>query len=175
MTTVYDTQFNANEWFVIIGLCLGLFIMFKLPSRFPRKLSILFFLCGVTYGTLADHYIGTVPTSFYDTGDSSDFNFADVPSLLRYGPYSYLFFYIYDLLKIRTNLIPLYILSWSLVSTVIEWTGVQIGVFHYSNGYWLGISFMIYLLVHSIWVIFFILWYMQKQMNSFTLFITTIT
>lgn len=154
-TIVYDNQFNANDWFGIIGLCLGLFILFIVPSRFPRKLSILFCLCGLTFGTLADHYIGTVPKSSYDTGNTSAFDFADVPTLLMYGPYSYLFFYLYDLLKIKTNLIPLYILSWALVSTFIEWFGILTGVFHYNNGYWLGISFMIYLLVHSFWVIFF--------------------
>jgi hypothetical protein len=154
---VYDTQFNANDWFGIIGLCLGIFIMFILPSRFERKLSILFFLCGITFGTLADHYLGTVPKSLYDTGNTSYFDFGDVPSLLMYGPYSYLFFYIYDLLKIKAKSIPLYILAWSFVSTCIEWIGVQAGVFHYNNGYSLRISFMIYLLVHSFWVIFFYL------------------
>jgi hypothetical protein len=154
-TIVYDSQFNANDWFGIIGLCLGIFIMFILPSRFSRKLSILFCLCGVTFGTLADHYIGTVPKSLYDTGNLSTFDFADVLTLLMYGPYSYLFFYLYDLFKIKTNLIPLYILFWALVSTFIEWLGILTGVFHYNNGYWLGISFMIYLLVHSFWVIYF--------------------
>ncbi|MGG1397289.1 hypothetical protein ABE288_05585 [Bacillus salipaludis] len=154
-TIIYDSRFNANDWFGIIGLCLGIFIIYILPSRFPRKLSILFCLCGVTFGTLADHYIGTVPKSLYDTGNTSDFDFADVPALLMYGPYSYLFFYLYNLFKIKINTIPLYILSWALVSTFIEWLGDLMGVFHYKNGYWLGISFMIYLLIHSFWVIFF--------------------
>jgi hypothetical protein len=153
-TIVYDSQFNANDWFGIIGLTIGFLTMLILPSRFPRKLSILFCLLGITFGTLADHYIGTAPKSLYDTGNTSEFDFADVPALPMYGPYSYLFFYLYDLLKIKMNLVPLYILSWALVSTTIEWLGTLLGLFHYNNGYWLGISFMIYLLVHSFWVIF---------------------
>lgn len=152
---VYDTHFNTNEWFGIIGLCLGLSTMFILPSRFPRKLCILFFLCGITFGALADHYVGTLSTNLYDTGDTSYFDFADVPILFTYGPYSYIFFYLYDLLKMKIKWIPLYVLSWALVSTVLEWTAVHIGIFHYHHGYWLGISFMIYLLVHSAWVIYF--------------------
>ena len=154
-TIVYDTQFNANDWFGIVGLCLGVSVMFLLPSRFPRKLTILFCLWGILFGTLADHYIGTVPKSLYDTGNTSAFDFADVPVLMMYGPYSYLFFYLYDLLKVKSSLIPLYILSWALVSTSIEWLGIVSGVFHYNTGYWIGISFMIYLLTHSFWVIFF--------------------
>lgn len=116
-TIIYDTQFNGNEWFGIIGLCLGLMLIFLLPKRFSRRLSILFLLSGVTFGALADHYIGTVPKSLYDTGNSSAFDIADVFVLFMYGPYSYLFFYILDLLKIKARTIPLYILLWSLFSS----------------------------------------------------------
>lgn len=154
-TKVYDAHFNANEWYVIAGLCLGLFVIYKLSPRFPRKLSIIFFVLGVTFGSLADHYIGTIAISFYDTSDTSAFDFADIPALLMYGPYSYLFFYLYDPIKMKTELAPLYILSWALVSALFEWTAMLTGVFHYDDGYWLGISFMIYLLVHSIWVFLF--------------------
>lgn len=156
-TIVYDHQFSGNELYGIIGLCIGLIVMYKLPLRFSRKLSILFFLCGITFGTLADHYIGTVPKSLYDTGNTSAFDIADVFVLLMYGPYSYLFFYIYDRFKIKIHLIPVYILFWSVTSVFFEWIGIRTGEFHYNDGYWLGISFIIYLLIHSIWVIFFYL------------------
>jgi hypothetical protein len=165
-TIVYDNRFNANEWFGIIGLFIGLLFMIKLPSRFPRKIAILFFLCGLTFGTLADHYIGTIPKSLYDTGNTSDFDLTDVPSLLMYGPFSYLFFYIYDFIKIKTNFIPIYILFWSLASSLFEWLGGLAGLFHYNNGYWIGISFMIYLLVHSIWIIFYhIIYKLEKTLR----------
>jgi hypothetical protein len=91
-TIIYDHQFNANEWFGMIGLVSGLFMMFILPKRFTRKLTILFCLCGITFGTLADHYLSTVPKSFYDTGNTSAFDFPDALTLLMYGPYGYLFF-----------------------------------------------------------------------------------
>lgn len=152
---VYDSHFNANEWFVILGLCIGLCMMFILPSRFPRKLFILYFMIGVTFGALSDHNIGTVPISFYDTSDTSAFDIADIPAILMYGPYSYLFFYLYEFLKVKNSFIPVYILSWALISTGIEWVAVRLGVFYYHHGYWLGISFVIYLLVHSVWVVFF--------------------
>lgn len=152
---IYDTHFNANEWFVSIGLLVGLILMWVLPNRFPRKLVIIYFTLGVTFGALSDHYIGTVPVSFYDTSDTSVFDLADVPSIIMYGAYTYLFFYLYDLMKIKNKFNMVYILSWSFTSTMIEWVAVQLGVFHYLKGYWLGISFTIYLLVHSSWVLFF--------------------
>ncbi|KPV42535.1 hypothetical protein AN477_16980 [Alicyclobacillus ferrooxydans] len=153
----YDNQFNANEWFVIVALFLGLFVTFKLPSRFSRKLSALYFLCGISFGAFFDLTLGTIPRSFYDIGDSSTYQFVDFLSLLMYGPFSYLFFYLYDFLKLNLKLSPLYILSWTLLSLGTEWLGVQLGVFHYHYGYGLQISFVIYLIVHSLWVLFFYL------------------
>lgn len=44
---------------------------------------------------------------------------------------------------------PLYILPWSLISLAMEWGAVSFGVFHYGNGYHLGYSFGVYLLVLS--------------------------
>lgn len=152
---VYDTHFNTNEWFVILGLGVGLCLMVILPRRFPRKLSILYFIFGMTFGALSDHNIGTVPVSLYDTSDTSAFDWADMPAISMYGPYSYLFFYLYDFLKVKLKWIPIYILSWALVSTVFEWAAVRAGVFHYGKGYWLGISFEIYLLIHSAMVLLF--------------------
>lgn len=110
---------------------------------------------GVTFGALSDHNIGTVPTSFYDTSDTSVFDLADIPAILMYAPYSYLFFYLYDLLKVNDRFIAVYVLSWALISTGMEWGAVRAGVFHYHHGYWLGISFVIYLMVHSVMVLLF--------------------
>jgi hypothetical protein len=161
---IYDTHFNGNEWFLILALLVGFSLLYFLPHRFPRKVSILFFIFGVTFGALADHIVGTVPISFYDTCDTSYFDFMDIPAILMYGPYSFLFYYIYDLLKIKINNIPLYILGWSIISTVLEWAAVQMGVFHYRHGYWLGISFIIYLVVHSVMVVLY--YYIQRAQTN---------
>lgn len=160
---IYDTQFNANEWTVILVLCVGLFLVFILPRRFPTKLSSLFFMCGVTFGFFFDHVLSVIPVSFYDVNDTSKLEFMDFVSYWMYGPVSYLFFYLYDLLKVRIKFIPLYILSSTLISTCFEWCTVKIGIFHYDHGYGLGISFVIYLMVHSCWVWFY---YLMKRADA---------
>lgn len=156
-TIVYDNQFNLNEWYVLLALCFGLVVMFVLPRRFPPKVTILIFAVGLTLGALSDHYIGTVPVSLYDTSDTSAFDWADIPSLFMYGPYSYLFFYILDYLNLLARYVPIYILLWAVISTGMEWLATRAGVFHYNHGYWLGISFAIYLIVHSMMIFIFTL------------------
>jgi hypothetical protein len=155
----YDNRFNANEWFVILGLCAGIIALFVLPRRFPNRLFVLYFMCGVTFGAFFDLTLGEIPVSFYNVGDTSNYETFDFLSIVMYGPYSYVFFYVYDFLKlnqkINSKFIPLYIFIWTLLSLGIEWCGVQLGVFHYHHGYGIQVSFVIYLLVHSGWVLFF--------------------
>lgn len=162
---VYDSHFNANEWFVILGLCIGLLVMFIVPRRFPGKLTAVFFMIGIALGALSDHNVGTVPISLYDTSDTSAFDLADIPAITMYGAYSYLFFYLYDMLKLRTKFIPLYILGWAFVSTGMEWMAKLAGVFHYNYGFWLGISFVIYIGVHSLMVLLYYLMLRAYQID----------
>ncbi|WP_067621474.1 hypothetical protein [Alicyclobacillus acidiphilus] len=160
---VYDTQFNQNEWTVMIGLCVGLVLIYLLPRRFSRKLSIVFFMCGVTCGFLFDHVISVMPVSFYDVNDTSQFQIMDFISYWMYGPISYLFFYVYDRFHVKPKFSPIYILCSALISTCCEWAAVKIGIFHYDHGYKLQVSFVIYLLVQSTWVRFF---YLMKRADS---------
>lgn len=159
MTTsiVYDNRFNWNEWFVIVGLLLGGATVVILPRRFSRKLSVIFFLFGVTSGSFFDLTLGVLPVSFYDVGDESSYQFMDFLSLIMYGPFSYLFFYLYDFMKVRPKYCPLYILGSALVSLGFESIGYRVGVFHYSHGYGWQISFIIYLVLESLWLLLFYL------------------
>lgn len=118
---------------------------------------MIYFMFGVALGAVSDHNIGTVPISLYDTSDTSVFDLADIPAISMYGPYSYVFCYLYDLLNTKHRYIPFYILGWALISTCMEWVAVRLGVFHYNHGYWLGISFVIYLVVHSMMILLFYL------------------
>lgn len=152
---VYDNRFNSNEWFVIAGLSIGILLVILLPRRFPIKTSIVFFMCGVFFGFFFDHTLSVIPVSFYDVNDSSRFQLIDFISYFMYGPVSYLFFYVYDRLRIKPTFGPLYILCWSLIAVGMEWMAVAFRVFHYQNGYRLAYSFPIYLVVQSIWVILY--------------------
>ncbi|MGV3466071.1 MAG: hypothetical protein ACO1OT_12355 [Heyndrickxia sp.] len=151
--TVYDNQFNANEWSILLGLLIESILLFVIPKRFPRKISIVIFTCGVFSGFLFDHSLSVEPVSFYDVNDKSTYQLFDFLSYLTYGPICYLFFYMYDRMKRKSATI--YILIWSLISVGIEWYAVHFGVFHYRNGYKIYYSFLIYLIVQSCWMVLY--------------------
>lgn len=149
---MYDNRFNANEWFIIVALCVGLALTVLVPKRFSKQTTTVFFMCGVYSGFIFDHSLSVEPISFYDVNDVSKFQVMDFISYWMYGAVSYFFFYIYDRLQPKPSYIPLYILTWSLISLGTEWAAVLCGVFHYSHGYKLAYSFPIYLFVQSGWL-----------------------
>lgn len=152
---IYDTHFNANEWIVLVAGVIGMVAVLSLPKRFPKKLSIVYFLCGMTFGSGFDLTLGAIPVSFYDVNDRAKVEMMDLMSIWVYGSVSYMFVYVYDILQLNPKWVPFYILVWAVISVGIEWIGAQIGVYHYDNGYGFEISFEIYLAVHTIWVAFF--------------------
>ncbi|KIL39661.1 hypothetical protein SD70_18645 [Gordoniibacillus kamchatkensis] len=148
---VYDTRFNANEWFVIVGFCIGYGMLFLLPRRFSYKITLLFIICGIYSGFFYDHSLSVEPKDFYDVNDTSLYQPWDFLSYLMYGPLSYLFFYIWDCVRFKFRFAPLYIFAWGLVAVAFEKFAIVCHVFHYKNGYRLAYSFPIYLLTYSIW------------------------
>jgi hypothetical protein len=161
---VYDNQFNSNEWFIIIGLCIGIIVTLFLPKRFPSKTAIVFFMCGIFTGFFFDHSLSVEPVSFYDVNDNSSYQFMDFLSYVTFGPYSYLFFYIYDCLRPKSA--SLYILISSFISITIEWFAHYSGVYHYSHGYKIFYSFPIYLFVQSCWLILYFRYHGSKFSNN---------
>jgi hypothetical protein len=151
----YVNHFNGNEWFIVISIFLGALLVLILPKRFSRKTTCVYLLCGMFFGFFFDHTLSAFPVSFYRINDHSSFELMDFFSHVMYAPFSYLFFYLYDFFNIKPKLSLLYILVWALVSVGIERLCVNIGIFHFEHGYNTYFSFVIYLLVHSLWVIFY--------------------
>ncbi len=151
----YDHNFNANEWFIVISLIVGTLVVLKLPKRFTNKTTCVYLLCGVFTGFFFDHILSVLPVSYYDINDNSSFQLMDFLSHVMYAPFSYLFFYIYDFFNIKPNLSLLFILGWAFISVGIELFSEYIGIFHYQNGYNSYYSFVIYLVVQSLWVRFY--------------------
>ncbi|MCU9614909.1 hypothetical protein OEV98_15295 [Caldibacillus lycopersici] len=149
---MYDHHFNANEWFVILSLVVGTVVVLILPKRFPKQITTIYLLCGVFIGFVFDHTLSILPVSFYDLNDNSKFELTDFLSHVMYGSYSYVFFYIYDCLKVSPKFSLVYILIWAIISFWIEKLGLVFGVYHYRLGYKLFYSYVIYLMVHSLWV-----------------------
>lgn len=151
----YVSDFDGNEWFIIFSILAGTFLLIKLPRRFSIQTTIVYLLCGVFFGFLFDHTLSVLPVSYYTINDHSTFELMDFLSHIMYAPYSYLFFYLYDFFNIKLKFTLLYILVWAFLSIGFEIICDIIGIFHYENGYSIYYSFVIYLLVKSIWVIFY--------------------
>ncbi|WP_312094636.1 hypothetical protein [Niallia sp.] len=151
----YDNSFNTNEWSIVISLFIGLLLVLILPKRFTKKTASVYLMCGVFFGFFFDHTLSVLPVRYYVINDSSSFELMDFLSHVMYAPISYLFFYLYDFFNIKPNFSLLYILVWGLVSVGVEKLCVTIGIFHYQHGYNFYYSFVIYLLVVSIWVLFY--------------------
>ncbi|REE68077.1 hypothetical protein A8990_1386 [Paenibacillus taihuensis] len=152
---IYDNRFNANEWFILIGLAVGISAFILIPKRFSPKHNLVYMICGIYSGFFFDHSLSVEPVNYYDVNDTSNYQFIDFLSYCSYGPISYLFFYSYVYWKVKRSYIPLFILGWALFSEGMEWVAVQMGVFHYREGYNLYYSFPIYLMVNSCWILFF--------------------
>jgi hypothetical protein len=162
--TIYDDHFNSNEWFILIGLFIGCLIIFLLPKRFPKRLSILFFTCGVYSGFFFDHSLSVQPVSFYNVNDKSTYQFFDFLSYVSFGPVSYMYFYFYDKLKPASP--PLYIFIWAIIYLAIEGLSDIFGVYHYQHGYKIYYSFIIYLIVNSFWIGFYKRFHETKSSKS---------
>ena len=151
----YDDQFNLNEWFILTAIVIGIVTVFWLPRRFPRKTTGVFLLCGAFFGFVFDHTLSVLPVSYYVINDAYGFEAMDFFSHVMYAPFSYLFFYLYDRIRVKPRLSLLYILPWAFISVGMERLCVFVGVFHYRHGYTLYYSFAIYLAVLSGWVLLF--------------------
>lgn len=154
MIIYYDNRWNANEWFVLATLAIGYTLLFMFPRRFTVQWSTVYLIYGVFAGLFLDHSISVAPVDFYDVNDNSSYEFIDFLTYVMYGPFTYMFAYLHDRLRIKPSGTPLYVLVWSLFSLGVEWIAVQAGVFHYKNGYQICYSFPIYLLMSSLFLIF---------------------
>lgn len=142
---IYDNRFDLNEIVTLCGIVLGYSFFFLFRKIFSAREAILYLVLGIFTGLLLDHLISAFPIDYYDVNDTSNFEFFDFLTYINYGPYTYFILYFYKRLRVKPNATPLYILLWSIISTLLEFIGVVTGIFHYKNGYQIWFSFPIYL------------------------------
>ncbi|SDO99231.1 hypothetical protein SAMN04487897_12941 [Paenibacillus sp. yr247] len=155
MKVVYDNSFNANEWFVILSLLSLNILVFIIPKIFSLLEGTAHYIYGFYIGMFFDHTIGIRPWDFYDVNDTSDYQFIDFLSYFMFCPYSYFYIYLYEKLNIKGYMHLIYVLSWTCFSLVMEWIGVQVGLYHYDKGYKMYWSVPIYLLAESMQIIYY--------------------
>lgn len=62
---------------------------------------ILIVLFSATIARIADHVLAGPPLDLYDLMDSGKFEMFDIFSYLLYGPFAYIYLYIYEKFKIK--------------------------------------------------------------------------
>jgi hypothetical protein len=155
MTVVYEKAFDWNEWFVIITLLSLNLLILLTPKIFSMIEGIAHYLFGIAIVHFFDHTISIKPWDLYDVNDNSNYQLIDFTYYVMNGPISYFFIYFYSKLRIKRHQTIFYILIWSSFSILVEWFGVNIGLFHYDKGYKMYWSFPIYMLIQTLQIIYY--------------------
>lgn len=101
-----------------------------------------------------DHTIGSPPIDLYDTNIEPWLTLSEIPTWGLYPIFGYLFIYLYDRLKIKGMIIPIYVLSWSIFGTAFEAIAHVFRTFQYKE--WaLHYSFLVHMLTQLLTVIVF--------------------
>lgn len=147
-------ELSANEWFVIISIIASYPVFFLLRRSFPVSMIILIVLFSATIARMADHVLAGPPLDLYDLMDSGKYDLFDILSYLLYGPFAYIFLYIYEKINIRGMYTFFYIVALSIFSVAFEWITILFGIFTFKE--WRSIySFPVYLFVHSLTILYY--------------------
>ncbi|MDP4147326.1 MAG: hypothetical protein Q8936_23120 [Bacillota bacterium] len=148
-------HFDKNEWFIIVMIITSTFIIYKLPKRLPTSILIISLTWGFAASLFWDFTIGGGVFNYYKVNDSEQYCLFDLFSYLMFAPFGYLFIYFYETLCITSRTLIFYILSWTVISVVLEWVSVIFGVFQYENGYKIIYSIPIYLTTQTITALYY--------------------
>jgi hypothetical protein len=152
MILYFPEKFDENEWTILIALVANILIFLFLPKKLPKEITPLIVLLSISFPKIMDHSMGVKPYNLYDLTDTNKYELFD---LLLYGVYpafGYLFVYFIDYVK--RFMLVLYMIGWSLFSTLFEWIFVKLHVFNYT-GWRVVYSLPIYLVVLSLTFLFY--------------------
>lgn len=149
-------DFDQNEWYVIFSALALVFLLYKLPRRFPPSITVLLMLFTVAVARVTDHLLAGPHKDFYDIMDSGKYELFDLFSYIPYAPFSYLFIYIYDRYSIKGMKLAFYITFFSIGGVIFErFTAMSyIGFLHYKI--WIPfLSLPVYLIIQPLTIVFF--------------------
>lgn len=160
-------HFDENEWLIIIGLVLCVFLV-RLPKKMPTEVTYLIVLLSLAIPNVVDHSIAAIsPFDLYQLTDTEKYEVFDVLLSGVYVPFGYLCVYIYEWFRPKKMKIVLYILNWAIFAICFEFVCVKLHVFTY-HGWRLAYSFPTYLLVISIFLAYyeFLIFQHKKKIKS---------
>ncbi|HEY0829053.1 MAG TPA: hypothetical protein VGE40_13220 [Bacilli bacterium] len=147
-------KFDENEWAAIITFVIGYTAVFLCPKRFSKVIVLLLLSFGVAASMVLDQILAAGPIDLYDVYDSKKFELFDLLIYFMIAPFSYLFIYFYDLIKVKKSWILLYLFLCSLLAVAVEWLFLHLHMFTFKN--WkLVYSYPIYLSLQILLLLFY--------------------
>jgi len=143
------TEFDQNEWFVLIWLIISYTVAVLLPKKFPLSVTILIMLYGSTVGRVCDHFLAGPEIDLYKIMDTKNYDLFDLFTYFLYAPFSYFFIYIYEWFEINGGKTLYYLIVSSTAGAGFEWLSKEFGVFTY-NDWKLIYSLTVYLFVQCL-------------------------
>ncbi|ARU62136.1 hypothetical protein CBW65_14860 [Tumebacillus avium] len=148
-------KWDGNEAFILGLILLLVALQWYLIRKFPLPVTVSIWVLNYLLVKLADLTIGVPPLDFYDTMDRPMYEWSDISThAFVYPILGFLFIYAYQRWQLRGIRLAAYIVLWSAVSVVFEWSAVYSQIFHY-KGWKIGWSFFVYLTVFLINLIFY--------------------
>lgn len=152
-----EFKWEINDWFILCSNLFNLFILYKLPKKFPASITILILLFGVAIAKIANFIFGIPPYNLYEIDSATDrLDLIDLLLTAVYAPFSYYFLYIYDNWKFKGVSLFFYIFIVAMFAVGFEYLAVLADVFEY-RGWKLYYSFPVYLISLSLTVLFYLL------------------
>ncbi|MDL4843068.1 hypothetical protein [Aquibacillus rhizosphaerae] len=152
---ILPENFDLNESFILIGLIVLYSVVIILPKRFPLSITILLITFPAVIARLSDHILSGLLFDMYDVMDSGKFELFDLLTYIFYGPFAYLFIYVYDKFNISGYGTLLYVIVFTIFGTLFEGLNLLLEVFSYKSWH-LSYSFTYYLTLQPITIWFYI-------------------
>lgn len=127
-------SFDFNEWVVIAQCAVLLGVFIRLPRRLPRSATLVIWVFCMYLVRQIDFTIAVKPLNYYDWMDRTQYEIFDaLMYLLVYPIFGYLYVHLLDKHQFRGLRFVLYVLGWTLFSTVYEWINVVSQVLNYKG------------------------------------------
>lgn len=146
-----EKAFDLNDWVVLGSIVIVWSLFYLLPKGLLSKQAKIFvFLFSLSISTIFDCTSASLSIDYYDIMDGPKYTVMDLIVYILYMPFSYFFIYLYEFFKIKSYMIILYIIVWSLLSIGVEYFYHLMNVFTYKNGYQVYFSYCVYLTVQTL-------------------------
>jgi hypothetical protein len=156
-------SFDKNEISILIMLIVAYALIYVLPRKYKREITLLFLFFGLTLGFVFEFTIGGGLIDFYKLNDSDRYELFDVIYFLLFAPFGYLFVYLYDTFHINKKTFIVYIMAWALMGVGMQWVFTLINIIDFKKDYRVPYSFAIFLITQTITALYYELVSSKRQ------------